>query len=46
LKRAYERAQSMAKEGVVSRAVEDDAQRAYELAVNKQSIAQAKPGCV
>ena len=42
LKRAYERAQRMAKEGVVSAATLDDAQRAYELAVNKQDIAKAQ----
>ncbi len=42
LKRAYERAQRMAKEGVVSQATLDEAQKAYELAVNKQSMAQAQ----
>ena len=42
LKRAYERAQHMAKEGVVSAAALDDAQRAYEMAVNKQEIAKAQ----
>lgn len=41
LKRAYERAQSMAKEGVVSPAQLDDAQKNYEMAVNKQNIARA-----
>jgi len=41
LLRAYERAQQMAKEGVVSQAALDDAQRNYELAVNKQSMAKA-----
>ena len=41
LLRAYERAQQMAKEGVVSQAALDDAQRAYELAVNKQNMAKA-----
>ena len=41
LKRAYERAQQMAKEGVVSQAALDDAQRNYELAVNKQNMAKA-----
>jgi HlyD family secretion protein len=41
LKRAYERAQGMAKEGVVSPAQLDDAQRNYEVAVNKQNIARA-----
>ena len=42
LKRAYERAQDMAKAGVVSSSALDDAQRAYELAVNKQSVAKAQ----
>lgn len=41
LKRAFERAQQMAKEGVVSQAALDDAQRNYELAVNKQNMAKA-----
>ncbi|MGE5109430.1 MAG: efflux RND transporter periplasmic adaptor subunit [Acidobacteriaceae bacterium] len=41
LKRAYERALKMAKEGVVSQANLDDAQKAYELAVNKQNVARA-----
>jgi HlyD family secretion protein len=42
LKRAYERAQGMAKAGVVSVSALDDAQRAYELAVNKQNVAKAQ----
>ena len=42
LKRAYERAQQMAKDGVVSQANLDDAQKAYELAVNKQQMAKAQ----
>jgi HlyD family secretion protein len=42
LKRAYERAQGMAKEGVVSASALDDAQRAYELALNKQNVAKAQ----
>lgn len=42
LKRAYERVQGMAKEGVVSVSALDDAQRAYELAVNKQNVAKAQ----
>jgi len=42
LKRAYERAQGMAKDGVVSSSALDDAQRAYELAVNKQAVAKAQ----
>jgi HlyD family secretion protein len=41
LLRAYERAQQMAKEGVVSQAALDDAQRAYELSVNKRDMAKA-----
>jgi HlyD family secretion protein len=41
LQRAYERAQQMAKDGVVSQAALDDAQRAYELAVNKRDMARA-----
>jgi HlyD family secretion protein len=42
LQRAYERAKSMAKDGVVSQSALDDSQRAYELAVNKQSVARAQ----
>src|SRR5262249_21976828 len=42
LKRGYERAAEMAKAGVVSSSQLDDAQRAYELAVNKQSVAKAQ----
>jgi HlyD family secretion protein len=42
LKRAYERAQGMAKEGVVSASALDDAQKAYLLAVNKQNVAKAQ----
>jgi HlyD family secretion protein len=42
LKRAYDRAQGMAKDGVVSAAQMDDAQRAYEMSVNKQSVAKAQ----
>ncbi len=42
LKRAYERAQGMAKEGVVSASALDDAQRASELAVNKQAVSKAQ----
>ena len=41
LLRAYERAQQMAKEGVVSQAALDDAQRNYELALNKRDMAKA-----
>jgi HlyD family secretion protein len=42
LKRAYERAAKMQKEGVVSDAQRDDAQKAYDMAVNKQSVARAQ----
>ncbi len=42
LKRAYERATSMAKDGVVSAQALDDAQRNYELAVNKRDVARAQ----
>jgi len=42
LKRAYDRAQGMAKDCVVSAAQMDDAQRAYEMAVNKQGVAKAQ----
>jgi HlyD family secretion protein len=42
LQRAYERAQSMAKEGVVSASALDDAQRNFELAVNKRGLARAQ----
>ena len=41
LKRAYERAQKMAKDGVVSESALDDAQRNYELATNKQQLGKA-----
>jgi len=44
LLRAYQRAQKMAKEGVVSEANLDDAQKAYELAVNKRDVARAQMG--
>jgi HlyD family secretion protein len=42
LKRAYDRAQGMAKEGVVSASALDDAQRNYVLALNKQNVAKAQ----
>jgi HlyD family secretion protein len=42
LKRAYERALKMAKEGVVSQSSLDDAQKNYELALNKQNVAKAQ----
>jgi len=41
LKRAYERAEQMAKDGVVSPSALDDAQKNYELAVNKQQLGKA-----
>jgi len=42
LKRAFERAQSMYRDGVVSQAALDDAERAYEMAMNKQNVARAQ----
>jgi len=42
LKRAYERARNMAKEGVVSVSALDDAQKSYELALNKQNVSKAQ----
>jgi HlyD family secretion protein len=42
LKRAYERAVQMAKDGVVSESALDDAEKAYKLAVNKQNVARAQ----
>jgi HlyD family secretion protein len=42
LKRAYERAVGMAKEGVVSTSALEDAQKSYELALNKQNVAKAQ----
>lgn len=44
LKRAYDRAVQMGRDGVVSEAAVDDAQKNYELAVNKQSVARAQLG--
>src|SRR6476619_7141611 len=41
LKRAYERAQRMATDGVGSESALDDAQKNYELAVNKQQLGKA-----
>jgi HlyD family secretion protein len=41
LKRAYERAQGMAKEGVVSASALDDAQKNYEMSLNKQNVSKA-----
>jgi HlyD family secretion protein len=42
LKRSYDRAAQMAKEGVVSVAAKDDAEKAYEMATNKQNVARAQ----
>ena len=42
LKRAYDRAIGMSKEGVVSASALDDAQKNYELALNKQNVAKAQ----
>ena len=42
LKRAWERASSMAKQGVVSQAALDDAEKNYVVATNKQNVAQAQ----
>jgi HlyD family secretion protein len=42
LKRAYDRAVQMAKDGVVSESALDDAERAYKLALNKQNVAKAQ----
>ena len=41
LQRAYDRAKRMASEGVVSQAALDDAQKNFEMAVNKQDFARA-----
>ena len=42
LQRAYQRAQEMSKDGVVSQATLDDAQRGYIMAVNKRDVARAQ----
>ena len=42
LKHAYERAVGMAKEGVVSESALEDAQKNYEMALNKQNVAKAQ----
>jgi HlyD family secretion protein len=42
LKRAYDRAMGMAKDGVVSEAALDDAQKNYQLALNKQNVSKAQ----
>jgi len=42
LKRAYERAVNMAKDGVVSTSALEDAQRNYEMSLNKQNVSKAQ----
>jgi HlyD family secretion protein len=42
LKRAYDRAVSMAGDGVVSQSTLDDADKAYKMGVNKQNVAKAQ----
>ena len=42
LKRAYDRAIGMAKDGVVSASALDDAEKNYTMAVNKQNVARAQ----
>ena len=42
LKRAYERAVGMAKEGVVSTSALEDAQKNYEMSLNKQNVSKAQ----
>jgi HlyD family secretion protein len=42
LKRQYERAEEMAKDGVVSASALDDAERNYKMALNKQNVAKAQ----
>ena len=42
LKRAYDRANGMAKDGIVSASALDDAQKNYELALNKQNVSKAQ----
>ena len=41
-KRAYDRAQEMSKDGVVSQSTLDDAERNYIMAVNKRDVARAQ----
>lgn len=41
LKRAYDRAIQMRKDGVMSASATEDAQKAYELALNKRNVAKA-----
>jgi len=42
LKRAYDRATGMAKDGVVSASALDDAEKNYEMSLNKQTVLKAK----
>jgi len=42
LKKAYDRALQMQKDGVVSQSALDDAEKSYKLAVNKQNVARAQ----
>jgi HlyD family secretion protein len=42
LKRAYERATGMAKDGVVSASALDDAEKNYKMALNKQNVSKAQ----
>ncbi len=42
LKRAYDRAVSMAKDGVVSTSTLEDSQKNYEMALNKQNVSKAQ----
>src|SRR6202789_2873973 len=42
LKRAYQRADGMAKDGVVSASALDDAEKNYKMALNKQNVAKAQ----
>jgi HlyD family secretion protein len=42
LKRAYDRAVGMAKDGVVSTSALEDAQKNYEMALNKQNVSKAQ----
>src|SRR5450755_4226057 len=42
LKRAYDRAQGMAKDGVVSASALDDAEKNYKMSLNKQNVAKAQ----
>jgi HlyD family secretion protein len=42
LKRAFDRANGMAKDGIVSASALDDAQKNYEMSLNKQNVARAQ----